>query len=83
MGINSPCHEQVLAAAKAIVQSKGVNEFTVHEVLDYMLRAGSRCAKGTVINLLASRCCINAPGHGAKRYAYFERIALGKYRIVV
>jgi hypothetical protein len=80
--MNPPCHEQVLAAAKAVVQSKGLNEFTASEVVDSMLLMGSRCTKATIIQLVASRCCVNAPGRGAKQYGYFERIRWGRYRIV-
>lgn len=81
-GMSPTCREQALAAARAVVQDKGLNEFTIGEVLERMLLAGSRCTKATVTNLVASRCCVNAPGHGAKKYAHFERIRWGKYRIV-
>jgi hypothetical protein len=80
--LNPPCHVQVLAAAKAIVQSKGENDFTIEEVVEWLRIAGSRCARITIVNHVASRCCVNAPGHHAKRYGYFERIGRGKYRIV-
>jgi hypothetical protein len=80
--LNPPCHEQVLAAAKAIVQSKGVNDFTIKEVVEWMRIAGSVCARITIVNHMASRCCVNAPSHHAKRYAYFERIGRNRYRIV-
>ena len=80
--LNPPCHEQVLAAAKAIVESKGVNDFTIAEVIQRMKAARSRCARVTIVNHIASRCCVNTRGYHAKRYGYFERIGRGRYRIV-
>lgn len=80
--MNPTCHEQVLAAAKAIVLRKGVNHFTIKEVVEQMTHVGSHCAKATITNHVASRCCINAPGHRSKKCSYFERIGWGEYRIV-
>ena len=80
MGVNPRCHKQVLAAAKAVVQTKGLNEFTLSEVIDCMRRMGSRCTKATITNLVASRCCINGPGprHGAKQYGCEVRATTGR-----
>jgi hypothetical protein len=59
--MNPTCHEQVLAAAKAVVLRKGVNHFTIKEVVEQMAHVDSHCAKATITNHVASRCCVNLP----------------------
>ncbi|MCZ7385228.1 MAG: hypothetical protein O8C63_10845 [Candidatus Methanoperedens sp.] len=73
------CHEEVLKATKKIVKSKGVNEFTPEEVINYM--TDSEYEKSTIRAEIVSRCCINAPANHLVRYKYFERIGHGLYKI--
>lgn len=78
---SDPCHEQVLAAAKNVVASKGVKDFTPEEIITELHRAGSSCAESTIRTHVVSRCCANAPDHHAVVYDYFERIGPGRYKI--
>jgi hypothetical protein len=76
------CHEEVLQAAKSIIKSKGINEFSPQEVLQYLKTQSSNYALSTINTHIVSRCCINAPEHHAVRYAYFERIRYGLYKVM-
>ena len=76
------CHEEVLEAAKDIIKSKNVNEFTPNEIIKYMSNKNSDCEESTIRTHVISRCCKNVPEHHAVRYAYFERIGHGLYRLI-
>lgn len=76
------CHEEVLQAAKFIVKSKGINEFTPKEVWKYLKSRNTIYAQSGINTHIVSRCCINAPEHHAVRYEYFERIRHGLYRVI-
>jgi hypothetical protein len=76
------CHEEVLQAAKFIVESKGINEFSPGEVLQYLKNQNTSYVQSTINTHIVSRCCINAPANHAVRYEYFERIRHGLYRII-
>jgi hypothetical protein len=73
------CHEEVLEAAKSVVKSKGVNEFTTNEVLKQMMN--SKYEESSIRTHIVSACCINAPANHAIRYKYFERIGHGLYKV--
>jgi len=76
------CHEQVLDAASEIVRRKGRNEFTTHEVIDFLRDRGTKFKDATISTHVVSRCCVNAPDNHARTYKYFERIASGTYRVI-
>jgi len=76
------CHEEVLHAAKFIVRSKGINEFTPEEVRQHLKNQNTTYAQSTINTHIVSRCCVNAPKHHAVRYEYFERIGHGLYRLI-
>ncbi len=76
------CHNEVLEAASVVVASKGINEFTPHEIVSYMNNHNTTYAESTIRTHIISRCCINAPAHHAVRYAHFERISHGLYKII-
>lgn len=76
------CHEEVLEAAKCIVQSKGMNEFTPAEVVHHLDNRNTVYAESTIRTHVVSRCCINAPEHHGVRYEYFERVGRGLYKVI-
>ena len=76
------CYEQVLDAASEIVRRKGRNEFTTHEVIDFLRDRGTKFKDTTISTHVVSRCCVNAPDNHATTYKYFERIASGTYRVI-
>jgi len=76
------CHEEVLQAARAIVRTKGINEFSPEEVSRYLENQNTTYAKSTINTHIVSRCCVNAPDHHAVRYQYFERIGHGLYKLI-
>jgi hypothetical protein len=76
------CHEEVLEAAKAIINGKGKNEFSPREVIAYLINQGSNFKETTIRTHIVSRCCKNVPVHHDTRYQYFERIAYGLYKVI-
>ncbi len=78
----STCRDQVVKAARAVVQEKGQNEFTVLEVVARAREIGVEFSENTIRTHVTSRCCKNAPKNHAVTYDDFERIAPGLYRIV-
>ncbi len=75
------CREEVLLSAKLIVSRKGINEFSPQEIVDQMLRSGTRYKVSGIRTHVTARMCRNAPTHHAKKYDDFERIGHGRYRI--
>ena len=59
------CRDEVLESAKSIVQNKGVNEFTIQEILDYMNLKGTIYKESTIRTHITSRMCKDAPKHHA------------------
>jgi hypothetical protein len=76
------CRGEVLAAAAAIVEARGRNEFTPQEVISYLKDKGTSYKDDTIRNHVTSRMCINAPKHYAVTYEDFERVFWGIYRII-
>jgi len=76
------CRDEILSAAHQIVSMKGVNEFTVREVLDFLKERGTQYSNSTIRTHITSRCCSNAPDHHAVVYHDFERIGRGRYRVI-
>ncbi len=75
------CRDEVLRTANLIVAQKGINEFTMQEIIDEMERSHTRYEESTIRTHIVSRMCANAPQHHAVKYADFERIGNGIYRI--
>lgn len=80
--LGAHCQDHVLNAAKTVVLRKGVNEFTIEEIIEELRNSGSTYKESTIRTHVSSRCCVNAPEHHAVRYAFFERTGRGLYRIV-
>jgi hypothetical protein len=76
----STCRDEVIAAAKAITGRKGVNDFAVKEVVDYLAENGSEYSPSTIRTHVVSRCCANAATNNGP-YADFERVERGRYRL--
>jgi len=76
------CHEEILEAAKAIINAKGRNEFTPEEVIVYLKSQGTNYKESTIRTHIVSRCCKNAPAHHYTRYHYFERLSYGLYKVI-
>jgi hypothetical protein len=76
-----PCHEEVLEAARSIVQEKGDNAFTPQEVVDHLRKRLTAYSESTIRIHVVSRCCYNAPRHHAVKHEYFERIGRASYKI--
>ena len=76
------CHEEVLEAAISIIKTKGVNEFTPSEVIQYLKKQNTTYKESSIRTHIISRCCINAPLNHAKGYKYFKRIGHGLYKVI-
>ena len=76
------CHNEVLEAAKIIVDFKGINEFTPFEVIEYLVEQKTSYSKNTIRTHICSRCCKNAPKHHAVKWYYFKRIEHGLYKVL-
>ena len=75
------CREEVVDAARAIVSNKGINEFTVREIIEHLEGQGTTYKRSTIRTHVVSRCCTNAPDHHAVVYKDFERIRPRVYKI--
>jgi hypothetical protein len=75
------CRDEVVSAVRSVVKERGVNRFTVNEVVDYMLARKTSYSESTIRTHVTSRCCINAPNHHATIFNDFERVERGVYRI--
>jgi addiction module HigA family antidote len=78
------CHIDTRAAAQAVIARKGINEFSIPEVLGEMKSQGTlnRYRVSTVRTHITSRCCANAPDNHAVTYNYFRRIRHGVYEVI-
>jgi len=77
------CHEEVLEAAISIIKTRGVNEFTPSEVIQYLKKQNTIYKENTIrTHITTGRCSINAPLHHAKGYKYFKRIGHGLYKVI-
>jgi addiction module HigA family antidote len=84
VGSAMTCHVDTRAAAQSVIWKKGINEFSVPEVLGEMQRQGTlnRYSVSTVRTHITSRCCANAPDNHAVTYNYFRRIRHGVYEVI-
>lgn len=70
-----PVHALVLDAARDIADARW--RFRLGD----LVRALPEQNAMTVRTHVASRCCVNAPGHHQSRYAYFRAVGRGIYMI--
>lgn len=73
------CREQILSAAKQITHSKNQNEFTISEILSYLIQQNSPYKESTIRTHITSRMCGNAPSNHAVTYNDFTRVKPGVY----
>ncbi len=74
--------DEVLKVAKLIVNSKGINEFRISEVVDYMVKNNTIYKIPTIRGTIGSRCCKNAPKNHASQLEYFERIRPKVFKVL-
>ena len=77
------CRDDILEAVRALVRSKGVNEFTAHEVAAYMRERGTTYKDNTIrTHITTGLMTVNAAKHHSKTHDDFERIGDGVYRLI-
>ncbi|WP_046178837.1 DUF7669 domain-containing protein [Domibacillus tundrae] len=76
------CREEVVNTVKIIINQKGKNEFTIKEVVQYMLNNNTAYKVSTISTHISSRCCTNSPNHHGSVYNDFQRIKPGLYKLV-
>ena len=64
------CRDQIVAAARALTEEKGENEFAAKEVVEFVIKKGTDYSIGTIRSSVSSQ-------------ADFERIERGRYRLAV
>lgn len=79
---NKTCREEILQAVKFILNEKGVNEFSVNEVLLYMTKNNTTFKENTIKTHITSRCCSNSPQNHSVIYNDFKRIKPGLYMLL-
>ena len=76
------CRDEILISVKQIISSKGINEFSIIEVIRQMKANGTEFAESTIRTHITSRLCANAPDNHIVTYNDFERIDKGRYRLL-
>ena len=76
------CRDEILDTVQQIINEKGVNEFTIPEVIHHMVNTGTQFKENTIRTHIASRLCVNAPDNHAVTYADFERIGNSTYKLL-
>lgn len=79
---NNTCREEILQTVKFIINEKGVNEFTVKEVVQYMTKNNTTFKESTIKTHITSRCCSNSPQNHPVVYNDFKRIKPGLYMLL-
>lgn len=77
------CREELLKAVNNIIQGKGINEFSIEEVINYMQQNGTQYKESTIRTHITSRCCKNAPEHHGVVYDDYLRIGHGTYKLIM
>jgi hypothetical protein len=80
--MRTTCRDEILDAVKELIRSKGINEFHMAEVVNYMKENRTEYTESTIKTHIVSKCCKNAPHNHAKHYDDFERMGEGVYRIL-
>lgn len=76
---STTCREEVLNAAKAVMQKTGHDHFSVPEIVAYMQTKGTRYAESTIRTHVSSRMCANAPENHAVTYRDLMRTDRGEH----
>lgn len=76
------CRDEILEAVKFIITKKCRNEFTISEVMGYMVAKGTEYAPSTIRTHITSKCCKDAPQNHGTKYDDFERIGKGLYSLI-
>lgn len=75
------CRDEILTVVRSLVAGRPGRDFTVLEVVDAMRASGSRYAESTVRTHVTSLMCADAPQHHGTKYADFEHVGHGRYRL--
>ena len=75
------CRNEILSCANQIIKTKGINEFSIREIIDCMNFKNSTYKENTRRTHVTSRMCKNAPRHHATKFEDLERIARGTYQL--
>ncbi|MFC1578531.1 hypothetical protein ACFL36_05930 [Thermodesulfobacteriota bacterium] len=75
------CSDEVLVAAKAIVKSKKVKEFTIKEVREYMYKEKTIYNENTIRGQIVGNCNV---GYSKHKFSYFKKVKekSGTYKLV-
>ena len=76
------CRDEILFTVQQIIKAKGINEFTISEVLHNMKIKGTKFNESTIRTHITSRLCGNAPDNHPVTYDDFERIGRGVYKLL-
>ena len=76
------CRDELLETVRYIVRKKGVNQFTIDEVIRVMQDNNTAYAENTIRTHICSRCCVNASANHMVRYDDYERIGQGLYKLL-
>lgn len=76
------CREELLEAVKEIIGSKGINEFTIDEAINFMKQRSTKFKESTIRTHITSRCCKNAPDNHGVVYEDYLRVGHGVYRLL-
>lgn len=76
------CREEILDCVTKLVNQRGINQFTVEEVVKIMADNETRYKVSTIRTHITSRMCKNAPQNHQVKYQDFERIDHGLYRLI-
>ena len=79
---SATCRDEVLSAARQVMQSSNRDHFTIPEVISHMRRNGTRYANSTIRTHIVSRMCANAPENHAVTYRDLERTNRGEYKVL-
>jgi len=75
------CRDEILNCTNRIIHRRGINEFSLQEIIDCMRSIGTNYKESTIRTHVTSRMCANAPKHHAVKYEDLERISRGMYKL--
>lgn len=58
--MSKTCSDELLQTVRGLVKEKGVNEFTISEVVKMMTFKKTSFKESTIRTHIGSKCCINA-----------------------
>lgn len=77
----STCRDEVLDCARELVDRRGIETFTIQDIVDCMQENGTRYAENTIRTHVSSVMCANAPKNHTNKTDDLERVAHGLYRL--